>query len=160
PAVYIVWIVLSCLTVPMYVLAPKELAPPEDQSIVFGIVEAPADATIDQTTFYAEAENKELMAVPERAQTFQITSPDQSFRGLVLKPGDQRKRSAFDVVPVVQNKVNGIPGIRSFIGTPPSLPGGGQFNVEVVIGSTAEPEVILKLAEDLQMKAAKSGKFA
>src|SRR5215467_2844221 len=37
PAVYIVWIVLSLLTVPMFILAPKELAPPEDQSIVFGI---------------------------------------------------------------------------------------------------------------------------
>src|SRR5207302_1620483 len=46
PAVYIVWIVLSLLTLPMFVFAPKELAPSEDQSIIFGIVEAPADATI------------------------------------------------------------------------------------------------------------------
>src|SRR6266436_2103529 len=53
PAVYTVWIVLSLLTIPMFIMAPKELAPAEDQSIVFGIVEAPADATIDQTAFYA-----------------------------------------------------------------------------------------------------------
>src|SRR6476659_5691789 len=32
PAVYIVWIVLSLLTYPMYKMAPQELAPAEDQS--------------------------------------------------------------------------------------------------------------------------------
>src|SRR3989475_10339747 len=32
PAVYLVWIVLSLLTIPMFIKAPKELAPPEDQS--------------------------------------------------------------------------------------------------------------------------------
>src|SRR6185436_9508136 len=57
PAVYTVWVVLSLLTVPMYIMAPRELAPPEDQSVVFGIVEASADATIDQTAFYAHALN-------------------------------------------------------------------------------------------------------
>src|SRR6266403_1975541 len=160
PAVYIVWIVLSLLTIPMFKMAPKELAPAEDQSIVFGIVEAPADATIDQTSFYAEEANKELMKVPEQAQTFQITFPDNGFSGLVLKPWGERKRTVFQIAPVVQQKVNSIPGIRAFVATPPSLPGGGQFPVEVVIGATAEPEVILKLAEDLQQKAARSGKFA
>ena len=160
PAVYIVWIVLSLLTIPMFLMAPKELAPPEDQSIVFGIVEAPADATIDQTTFYSEAANKELMAVPEKAQSFQITFPDNGFAGLVLKPWEARKRSVFQIAPEVQKKVNSIPGIRSYVATPPSLPGGGQFPVEIVIGATAEPEVILQLAQQLQQKAAQSGKFA
>src|SRR6185369_658214 len=59
----------------------------------------------------------------------------------------------------VQAKVNSIPGIRSFVATPPSLPGGGQFPVEMVIGSTAEPELILKFAQELQQKAAASGLF-
>ena len=58
PAVYIVWIVLSLLTIPMFLMAAKELAPTEDQGIMFGIVEAPADATIDQTTFYTDAMNE------------------------------------------------------------------------------------------------------
>src|SRR5436190_9174686 len=71
PAVYTVWIVLSLIAVPvMFLMAPRELAPPEDQSIVFGIVEAPANATLDQIAFYAHALNDELMKVPEQAQTF------------------------------------------------------------------------------------------
>jgi multidrug efflux pump len=67
PAVYGIWIVLSLLAIPMAVSAwrAKELAPPEDQSIVFGIVESAADATIDQMTFYSDAANREFMKIPE-----------------------------------------------------------------------------------------------
>ena len=160
PAVYVVWIVLSLLAIPMFIMAPKELAPTEDQGFMMGIVEAAADATIDQTTFYTEALNKKLMSVPEAAQTFQITFPDNGFSGLVLKPWGERKRSVFKIEPEVQEKVGSIPGIRSFVVTPPALPGGGQFPVEFVIGATAEPETILKFAEELQQKAAASGMFA
>jgi multidrug efflux pump len=160
PAVYIVWIVLSLLTIPLFMLAPKELAPAEDQGFVMGIVEAAADATIDQTTFYTEAVNREFMSVPEKNRTFQITFPDYGFSGLVLKPWGERKRTVFQVVPEVQQKVSGIPGIRTSVATPPALPGGGRFPVEIVIGATAEPERILEFAEKLQQKAAASGMFA
>ncbi len=160
PAVYVVWIGLSLLTIPMFMLAPKELAPTEDQSIVFGIVEAPADATIDQTTFYTEEVNRQLMSTPEANQTFQITFPNNGFGGLVLKPWGERKRSVFKIVPEVQAKVNKIPGIRTLTATPSALPGGGQFPVEFVIGATAEPEVILRYAEELQQRATASKMFA
>ena len=144
----------------MFMMAPKELAPAEDQGFVMGIVEAAADATIDQTTFYTDAVNRELLSVPEAKQTFQITFPDNGFGGLVLKPWGERKRTVFQIMPEVQQKVSRIPGIRTFAATPPALPGGGQFPVEFVIGATAEPETILKFAEQLQQKAAASGMFA
>jgi multidrug efflux pump len=160
PAVYIVWIVLGLLAIPLFMLAPKELAPAEDQGFVLGIVEAAADATIDQTTFYTEAVNRELMSVPEANQVFQITFPDNGFAGLVLKPWGERKRTVFNIVPEVQKKVSRIPGIRTSAAMPPALPGGGRFPVEIVIGATAEPETILQFAEQLQQKAAASGMFA
>lgn len=160
PAVYLVWIVLSLLAIPLFMLAPKELAPMEDQGFVMGIVEAAADATIDQTTFYTEAVNRALLSEPEAAQTFQITFPDNGFSGLVLKPWGERKRTVFQITPEVQARVGAIPGIRTFAATPPALPGGGTFPVEIVIGSTAEPERILKFAEALQQQAAASGMFA
>jgi multidrug efflux pump len=160
PAVYIIWIALSVLAIPLYIMSPKELAPAEDQSIVFGIVEADANATIDQTIFYTEAAHREMMSVPEAAQTFQITFPNNGFAGMVLKPWGERKRTVFQVTPEVQGKLARIPGIRAMAATPPSLPGGGQFPVEFIIGSTAEPEVIIQYAEQLQRKAAASGMFA
>jgi multidrug efflux pump len=160
PAVYIVWVALSLLAIPFFIMSPKELAPMEDQSIVFGIVEAPADATIDQTTFYTEAVNRELMSVPEAEQTFQVTFANNGFAGLVLKPWGERKRTVFQITPELQGKLSRITGIRSMAATPSALPGGGQFPVEFVIGATSEPEEILKFAEQLQQKAAASGMFA
>jgi multidrug efflux pump len=160
PAVYIIWIALGLLTIPMFILAPKELAPAEDQGFIMAIVEAAADATIDQTTYYTEAINRELMSVPEASQTFQITFPDNGFGGLVLKPWGERKRTVFEITPEVQRKVSGIPGVRTMVAAPSALPGGGQFPVEVVIGSTADPETILRFAQQLQTNAAASGMFA
>ena len=139
PAVYIVWLVLGLLAFPLFILAPKELAPTEDQGFVMGIVEAAADATIDQTTFYTEAVNREMLSVPEAAQTFQVTFPDNGFSGLVLKPWGDRKRTVFQITPEVQEKVSSIPGIRTFMATPPALPGGGEFPVEIVIGARPNP---------------------
>jgi multidrug efflux pump len=160
PAVYVVWVVLSLLSIPMFMMAPKELAPTEDQSVVLGIVEAPADATIDQTAFYTEAVNREWMTVPEFERSFQITFPDSGFGGLVLKPWGERKRTVFQILPEAQRKVGSIPGIRVLSALPPALPGGGQFPVEFVIASTAEPGVILDFAQQIQQKAATNGMFA
>lgn len=160
PAVYIIWIVLSLLTIPLYMMSSKELAPTEDQSIIFGIVEAAADATIDQTSFYTDALNREWMKTPEAKHSFQITFADNAFGGLVLKPWGERKRTVFEVMPEVQQAVSHVPGIRSMVAIPPALPGGGQFPVEFVIAATAEPEIILEFARKVQQKAAASGMFA
>jgi multidrug efflux pump len=47
-----------------------------------------------------------------------------------------------------------------FAVTPPALPGGGDFPVEFVLASTAEPTEILQFARQLQLKAMQSGMFA
>ena len=160
PAVYFVWIGLSLLAIPMFMMAPKELAPTEDQGVILGIVEAPADATIDQTSFYTDALNQEWMAVPEFDRTFQLTFPDNGFGGLVLKPWGQRERSVFEVLPEVQAKVGRIPGIRVLPVLPPALPGGGQFPVEFLITSTEEHSQILEYAQKIQQAAAQTNFFA
>lgn len=160
PAVYVIWIGLTLLTIPMLILAPKELAPTEDQGFSMGIIEAAADATIDQTSFYTEAVNREFLKTPEANRTFQLTFPDNGISGLVLKPWGERQRTVFQVVPDVQARVNRIPGIKTLMVTPPALPGGGEFPVEILICSTAEPEQILEFAHQLQMKAATNGMFA
>ena len=52
-----------------------------------------------------------------------------------------------------------IPGIRAIPLTPPSLPGGGDFPVDLVIASAAEPEQLAEFAEQLVPKAFASGLF-
>ena len=160
PAVYTVWIVISLLSVPMFMMSAKELAPMEDQGVIFGILDAAANSTLDQNSRNAAVANQIFMGVPESDFTFQITFPSSGFGGLVTKPWDERKRTVAQIIPEVQKKLQAIPGIRMFPVTPPALPGGGQFPVEFVLASTAETEQILEFAKKIQQKAAKSGMFA
>ncbi|HXV21541.1 MAG TPA: efflux RND transporter permease subunit [Desulfuromonadales bacterium] len=160
PAVYLVWIVVSLLAVPMFIMAPKELAPTEDQGVIFGILDAAANSTLDQTSRYAAAANQVFLGVPETDFTFQITFPASGFGGMVVKPWEERERTVFQMLPEVQQKLGAIPGIRMFPVTPPALPGGGQFPVEFILASTAEQDQILQFAQELQLKAMQSGMFA
>ncbi len=160
PAVYMVWIVVSLLAVPMFIMSAKELAPLEDQGVIFGIVDASANSTLDQNTLFAAETNKVFQSVPETDFTFQITFPNSGFSGMVVKPWDERKRDVFEILPGIQQQLQKVPGIRIFPVTPPALPGGGDFPVEFVMASTAETERILEFANQLQGKAMQSNMFA
>lgn len=160
PAVYTVWLVISVLCIPMFILSPKELAPTEDQGIIFGIVQGAPDSTIDQASLYAKEANRVFSSFPETDFTFQIVNPSGGFSGMALKAWDDRERTVFQLLPEAQAKLHQNPGLRVFPVTPPALPGGGDFPVEFIIASTAEPEEILKIAEQLQQKAMTSGMFA
>ena len=168
PAVYTVWLIISLSTIPMFIFSPNELAPTEDQSVLFGIINTASNATVDQNAIYAEAAEKVMLDVPEAALTFQLLFPPSigatvgadGFSGVVVKPWAERNRTVTQMVPEVQGKVSQIPGIQVFITTPPALPGGSNFPVEFVITSTVEAEKLLEFAQLLQQKAAASGLFA
>ena len=160
PAVYTVWIVISLLTIPLFTMSAKELAPVEDQGVIFGIVDAAANSTLDQNSGFTAEVNKVFMSVPETDFTFQATMPNSGFSGMQVKPWKERKRNVFQIMPEVQRKLQQIPGIRVFPVTPPALPGGGQFPVEFILASTAEAPQILEFAQKLQLKAIQSGMFA
>jgi multidrug efflux pump len=159
-AIYTAWIVLSLLALAMFAQSPKELAPAEDQGVLFGVVNTPSNSTLDQVEHSVHEVNKQALSTPEGAFTFQITFPNGGFWGLGLKAWEQRKRSAFQILPELQAKVAAIPGVQTFPILPPALPGGGQFPVEFVLASTAESGEILGFAQQLQQKAAASGMFA
>ena len=168
PAVYLVWVVVSLCTVPMYTFSPKELAPTEDQSVLFGIINTAANATTDQNAIYAEAAEKIMLDIPEAALTFQLLFPPSigatlgadGFSGVVVKPWAERSRTVTGILPEVQGRVSQIPGIQVFMTTPPALPGGSNFPVEFVITSTADSARLLEIAQTIQSKATASGLFA
>jgi multidrug efflux pump len=162
PFVYTVWIFVGVLGFAMIAgpFTPAELAPPEDQGVIFGIIDGSANATIDQTSKFADAVYQAYKSTPETDFVFQVTQPNSGIAGLVAKPWSERKRNIFQVLPEVQHKVSQIPGIRMLAVTPPSLPGGGTFPFEVVLASTAEADELLGFAQQLQQKAMASKMFA
>lgn len=157
--VFVLWGLVTALIFPLYMFSQKELAPTEDQSIVFGVIQAAPNSTLDQTKLFTDQVEKVFESFPETKATFQITFPTGGFSGMVTKPWDERKRSTQQLQVQVAAGVSQIPGIRVIPLVPPALPGGGSFPVDFVISSTADPQVLAGFANQIVGKALTSGLF-
>jgi len=159
PVVLVLWAIVAVLTVPFYMFSQRELAPPEDQGVVFGVIQAAANSTVDQTNLFTKQVYDVYHAFPEAASIFQITFPTGGFGGMVTKPWSERSKTAQQLLMESMGPLSQIPGVRVIPLTPPSLPGGGDFPVDLVIASAAEPEQLRDLAGQLVQKAFASGMF-
>jgi multidrug efflux pump len=159
PVVLTVWAIVAVLMIPFYMFSQRELAPAEDQGVVFGVIQAAPNSTIDQTNLYTQEVYDVYKSFPENQSTFQITSPNGGFGGMVTKPWSERTKTAQQLLLESAGKLSKIAGIRVIPLTPPALPGGGNFPVDFVIASPAEPEQLEKFANQLVQKAMMSGKF-
>jgi multidrug efflux pump len=159
PTVVISALWISLLIVPFYLFAMKELAPKEDQGVLFGIVQGPPNSTLEQLETPTTEIFKAYESFPEYRGAFQLTSPGGGFSGLVTKPWAERSRSIFQMEPELWGKVAQIPGARVIVTTRPALPGGSDFPVEFIISSTAEPRELVTYANQLVGAAFQSGKF-
>jgi multidrug efflux pump len=159
PVVLTAWAIVALLIVPFYMFSQRELAPAEDQGVVFSIIQAAPNATIEQTRLFSHQVNEVFKALPESGGTFQLTSPTSGFGGMVTKPWSERSKTAQQLQIEVAEPLAKIPGIRAFPQTPPPLPGGGDFPVDLVISSAAEPRQLGEIAGELVKKAFASGMF-
>jgi multidrug efflux pump len=158
--VYAVWITLTILIVPLYMFSPAELAPNEDQGVVFGAIDVPPNATLEQLQPYTHQVYEKFSSVPEFASSFQITFPAQGFGGALMKPWEQRERNIFGIQGELFGKTSTIAGIRAPVFLPAALPSAGFFPVEFVIASTEEHTKLLGYAQKIVEEAVKSGQFA
>jgi len=159
PVVLVLWVIVVLLMIPFYMFSQKELAPAEDQGVIFGIVQASPNSTLDQTSLYAAKITDVYKSIPEHKNIFQLTFPTGGFGGMVAVPWSERKRSTAQINMEASGKFSQIPGVRVISLTPPSLPGGGSFPVDLVIASTAEPRQLADIANQLIGKAYQSGMF-
>ncbi|MGH9748500.1 MAG: efflux RND transporter permease subunit [Candidatus Polarisedimenticolia bacterium] len=159
PVVLVLGTMVVALILPFYLLSDRELAPTEDQGVVFGVVQASANSTLDQTRLFTTRVNEVFQSFPETENTFQITNPTGGFSGMITRPWSERTRTTEQLQMAAGAALSKIPGVRVIPLTPPPLPGGGDFPVDFVIASTAEPERVVGLAETLVQKAFASGLF-
>jgi multidrug efflux pump len=159
PVVLAVWAIVAALMVPFYMFSQRELAPAEDQGVVFGVIQASPNSTIDQTNLYTNEVYDVYHSFPESQSIFQITNPNGGFGGMVTKPWSERKKTAQQLLVESTGPLSKIAGIRVIPLTPPPLPGGGNFPVDFVIASAGEPQQLVQFANQLVQKAMTSGIF-
>lgn len=142
----------------------SELAPEEDQGIVFSLVKAPQYANRDYVDVFGTQVDQAFASFPETDTRFVINGleggPNSGIAGMILKPWEERTRSAQALNPLVQAELSKITGESVFAFSLPPLPGStGGLPVQMVISSPAGYETVFKLMEELKAAARKSGLF-
>jgi multidrug efflux pump len=147
----------------MFVTARAELAPTEDQSILFFRATAPQTATID----YNEAFTRQIVEIfetlPEYHESFFLLGrggPNVTFGGFKMPTPSQRERSQMEIQPQLQAKLAQVTGFQIAVFPRPSLPGsGGGLPIQFVITTDADYRQLDQVADQLIARAMGSGRF-
>jgi multidrug efflux pump len=146
----------------LFMTSQSELAPQEDQGILFMQEIGPPNATYEQMQRYSDQEFAIAHQLPEYARSFQVTGTpvvNQGFGGVILKPWNQRNRSSIALQEVLQDQLNRIAGARVAVFQPPSLPGSQGLPLQFVITTTEPVETLNEVANKVLAKAKTSGAF-
>ena len=155
----------------LYMGAPKEPAPVEDEGFIFSIASADPIATLDYVERYTAEISKFTAKIPEIKETFLINggmggggggASPSAMAGFVLKPWSQRSRSTTQILQQeLQPKLNEISALKVFALVPPSLPsaGGGGGGGEFIIGGVGSLQQLSELSDAILAKAYASKRF-
>ncbi len=143
----------------LYSTSLTELAPQEDQGVLISLAFNSPTATLEQRELYAHQVFKDFEKYPETAHVFQLNTPTQVISGMVLKPWDERKQTATQLQPQVQQDLAQIAGTQNAVFQPPSLPGARGFPIQFVITTTEPFDKLFTVANDFLQKALKTGDF-
>lgn len=131
---------------------PSELAPQEDQGIIFAAANGPEGATFDSMTPYAHKLEGLFAAVPEHKGIFSVTERSGVFAGMTLIPWDQRKRGQTEIIDELRKNSSTIAGDQISIFPMQGLLSGGQAGFQMAIKTTGSYEDLEKDADKLVNK--------
>jgi len=147
----------------MVMMSQNELAPTEDQGILFYQGLGPQTATLDYLREHGDEVQKRMATVPGYNEDFMIigiTGPNAVFGGFKMKPWSQREVSQFEVQPKLNAELKKVTGLQTAVFPRPSLPGsGGGLPFQFVITTGSSYEQLDQVADELQGKAMASGNF-
>jgi multidrug efflux pump len=148
----------------LFVTSSSELAPQDDQGLILVQVTAPANASLAQTTFYANQVSQLFTQYPEVSYLFQSNggaSLNTSLLGMVLKPWGQRTQTTNQLQPVIQSQLDDIAGAKVVAFQKPPLPGTGSgLPLQLVITTTDDFERLNQVLQSVMDRAIASGFFS
>ena len=153
PVITVSAFLLTLLLAPFFMFANKELAPMEDQGVVFSLMLPSATSTIDQNVIFSKQVQDMFTSIDEYENSFQITGAAFGFSGIILKPWSERSRTVVEIQEAFQEPAAKIAGLNVVVTTPDPLPSGGSFPVEFVLRSTAEHSEMVDYANQLVLFA-------
>ncbi|MCL4526243.1 MAG: efflux RND transporter permease subunit [Gammaproteobacteria bacterium] len=152
----------------LFTTSRQELAPQEDQGIIFNMGTGAPNITPELLRKYGMKIVHELDRYPETKASFMVTGisvgsgggTNSLIAGMRLKNWDKRSVTAMQLAPQVQQQMNGITGLQVASFQPPSLPGSaGGLPVQFVLQSSGGYDKLDQVANDVIDHAQKSGLF-
>lgn len=147
----------------LYQQAPKELAPTEDQGLVFTLTTAPKYANIDYVEKYSHLLGKYYDTFPSKFASFTVNGMSTVNSGIsmiILKPWSQRKQSQAEVYQKLNKLEKTNPGLQLFPVQPPALPtGGGGLPIQFVLTTLGSYHHLYEVMQSFVDKAMMSGRF-
>jgi multidrug efflux pump len=155
--------VLLMLSV-MFQYIQNELAPEEDQGVIFTFSQAPDHSSLDYLNKYTAPYIDIFRQYEDEYQSSFMANgfagPTVSFAGMLLKPWEERSLSSMQMIPRIQMALNQQPGLQSFAFNPPSLPGAsGNTPVEFILKTQQSYDQLYGVVQQVLSKARESGKF-
>ncbi|WP_122447093.1 multidrug efflux RND transporter permease subunit [Pseudomonas viridiflava] len=164
PVVVVFAIIVLCLIPVLLMFTKSELAPDEDQGIIFMMATSPQPTNLNYINAYTDRFVTLFKAFPEYYSSFQINGfngVQTGVGGFLLKPWNERTRTQMEILPEVQARLSEIPGLQIFGFNLPSLPGTGEgLPFQFVINTPNDYPALLEVAERIKKRATDSGKFA
>ncbi len=124
PLVVLVGLMVAGASAFLFMNLKSELAPTEDQGVIFTAGNAPEGSTIGYTSRYGRQLEGILGEVPEIANHFVIAgsrSVNELISFSTLKPWEQRSRTQQAIVAELQPKLDRIAGVRASANNPGSF---------------------------------------
>ncbi len=166
-AVFGLIILVSCYF--LFVMSPSELAPEEDIGLVFYMAESDPGVSLEYIERFSDEAWQIDKASDAIAGNFQfngvsITAPGSSngtFGGFIFAPWSERDVGMSEVLhELITPRFSQVGGLQVAAMIPPALPSGGTgMPVEFIIASTAAPETVKEVADQVMAKARDSKKF-
>lgn len=164
PVVLVFAVIVLCLIPVLLMFTHNELAPDEDQGVIFMMSNAPQTANLDYLNAYTDEFTPVFKTFPEYYSSFQINGfngVQSGIGGFLLKPWNERERTQMELLPLVQAKLEQIGGLQIFGFNLPSLPGTGEgLPFQFVINTAGDYPALLDVAQRIKARAQASGKFA
>jgi multidrug efflux pump len=165
PSVMMVFAIVVLASIyPMFALSQKELAPTEDQSMLFVHATGPQTATIAYDEVYTRELIETFESVPEYRESFLLLGFGGEkhivFAGFRMPPPSERARSQMQVQPDLQGRLANVAGLQTAVIPRPSLPGAGRgLPLQFVIVTDADYQQLDEMASQLIGRAMQSGRF-
>ena len=148
----------------MFSMSKSELAPVEDQSIVYIQARGPQIANVEYDERNARAMNEIFETIPEYKESFMILGFNNSrnvvFGGFKLHPAHERDRPQWDVQNELQGKLFGVTGFQVSAFPRPSLPSPGRgLPIQFILMAPLTAEELNTETDSILNAAMGSGKF-